>query len=408
MPKINITERWLRAKNVSERTDFFDVGYATFGVRIAPTGRKTWFLLYNVRGERKKRRLQLGEFPGVTLEVAKVAADQAVAIVSRGGDPKFVAEVGGILFGDLARLYLERHSKLRKRSWKRDEQVIANDLLPAWEAVPAAAVKRRQVVALLDAIVDRGAPMQANYVRSVLSMIFKFGMGRDLVEFNPVAGTGRPHEPERRDRVLSDAEIVKFWRHTAGLHASVRDPLRGILLSAQRPGEVAGLVRAEIGPDAWTIPVSRAKRRREHVVPLVGMFAEVVAMAGDPVLFPSAHPGRRGEPITREALSYSLLHFRRRMGWPETTPHDLRRTAATGMARLGVPRFVIARVLGHSDREVTAIYDRWEYLAEKREALLRWDAHVRSLVSSPAALPAGPEATAESSPSATPSASRRA
>jgi integrase len=383
MPRVALTDRWIRTVRVAQRTDFFDVALPTFGVRIAPTGHRSWFVLYSLRGERRKRRLALGTYPAIPLSEARRDALTAIASVVRGEDPKLATEVGGITFGDLARLYMERESKPKKRSWKRDQQAVDRDLVPAWDRKPAAAIRRREVVALLDSIMDRKAPMQANYVRSVLSCIYRFGISRDLVDFNPVSGTDRPHDPVRRDRVLSDAEIVQLWRHTAGLHASVRDALRGILLSAQRPGEVAGMVRGEVGEGAWTIPVARAKRRREHVVPLVGMFAEVVAMAGDPVLFPSAHPKRRGLPITREALSYSLLHFRRKAGWRlPATPHDLRRTAATGMAQVGVPRHVIGRVLGHTDSGPTAIYDRWEYFAEKREALEKWDAHLRKLLSS--------------------------
>jgi integrase len=385
MPEVTITKRWMESVRVAERTDFFDSELKTFGVRVSPTGTKTWFVLYTLKGEPRKRRLRIGPWPAFDIEKARTAAMKAIVTVNEGGDPKLIADVGGITFGELAVLYLSRYARPNKRSWKKDQAIIENDLLPRWRTRAAGAIRRREVVDLLDSIVDRGAPMQANYARSVLSGIFRFGISRELVETNPVIGTERPHDPERRDRVLSDEEIRAFWKRTAGLHSSVRDALRSILLSGQRPGEVAGLVRSELSEEAWTIPVARAKRGKEHVVPLVGMFAEIVRMGGDPSVFPSSDYRHRGRPIQRQTLSYSLLHWRREQGWPATTPHDLRRTAATGMARLGVARFTIARVIGHSDREVTAIYDRWGYFAEKRAALELWDAHVRDLVSRPSA-----------------------
>src|SRR6185503_9180683 len=123
MPQIDITKRWLESVRVAEHTDFFDLVLRTFGVRIAPTGVKTWFVLYTLRGERRKRRLRLGSFPSLSVEQARLDAMAAIVVVGRGGDPKLVAETGGILFADLAKLYLERHAKPRKRSWKRDQQV---------------------------------------------------------------------------------------------------------------------------------------------------------------------------------------------------------------------------------------------------------------------------------------------
>lgn len=326
----------------------------------------------------------LGEYPAVSLADARTAALQSIAVVSTGGDPKYVAEVGGIAFDDLAELYMERYSLPRKRSSRLDREIIDRDLLPAWRGRPAASIRKREVVALLDAIVDRGSPIQANRTRSVVSGIFAFGLKRDLVEFNPVAGTDMPAPEVKRDRVLSDEEIREFWRSTANMQAAIRDALRGILLTGQRPGEVAGLTRSELSGDSWIIPAARMKQKREHVVPVVGLFAEIVTASGSPVLFASRDRLRFGLPIERSSLSAAMLRMRRRLGWPDTRPHDLRRTAATNMARLGVSRFVVSRVLAHTDSSITGTYDRWEYAQEKRDALSKWDAHVRALIAGPA------------------------
>ena len=381
MPTVELTDRWLRYHKVAQRTDFFDDGLRTFGVRISPSGRKVWFVLYSVRGERRKRRLVLGRYPARGLAEAREAARAAIQVVEKGGDPKLVAEVGGITFGELAAEYMARHARPKKRSADRDQQILDNELLPPWQEMPAAAIRKREVVALLDAIVDRGSPIQANRTRQLLSTMFRFGIKRDLVEINPVVGTDAPAPERPKSRYLSDDEIRALWRGTANMHGSIRDALRTILLTAQRPGEVAGMVRPEVDDGVWTIPTARHKGKRDHAVPLVGTAAELVAMGGSPAIFPSNDFRRRGEAIQRASLSYALLHLRRGLHWPPTTPHDLRRTAATQMGRLGVSRFVLGRLLGHSDGSVTGVYDRWEYLGEKRAALELWDRHVRSLVS---------------------------
>jgi len=396
MPKVEMTDRWLKYKRVDERTDFFDDRLRTFGVRVAPSGTKSWFVLYTPRGQRRKRRLVLGRYPEMGLSEARMRAGNAIDVVRHGGDPKVATGSDGELtFADLAREYMLRHSAPKKRSTDYDREVLERDLLPAWGPLPAASIKKRDAIRLLDAIADRGAPILANRTRQIISSIYRFGVKRDLVEHNPITGTDAPATENRKSRYLSDAEIADLWTATSiGLHPSIRDALRMILLTGQRPGEVAGMVRSEVDGDTWVIPAARHKGGRDHAVPLVGMAAEIVSRRSGSVLFPTDDHRRRGAPVMRASLSAALRRMfsgkEPMLTWAEpATPHDLRRTAATHLGRLGSTRFVIQRVLGHSDAGVGGIYDRWSYMPEKRAALEIWDAHVSSVLrtSGPAALP---------------------
>ena len=240
---------------------------------------------------------------------------------------------------------------------------------------------------------DRGSPVQANRTLGLLKQVFKFGVQRGIIDASPAVAIDKPAKETRRDRVLSDTEIRTFW---TGLDKSmmtedIRTALRLCPVTAQRRGEVAGMRRSEIDGEWSIIPKERSKNGKAHRVPLSPLAKRLIANAsGDDLLFPSSRKkGPNGEqiPIEARAITNAITKNRNRkvndeliFDMPRFCTHDLRRTAATKIAELGVPRFDIAKVLNHSDSAVTAVYDRYAYDSEKKKALLKWGRRLQAIL----------------------------
>jgi len=216
--------------------------------------------------------------------------------------------------------------------------------------------------------------------------VFKFGVQRGIIDASPAVAIDKPAKETRRDRVLSENEIRAFW---SGLDKSimtedVRTALRLCLVTVQRRGEVAGMRRSEIDGDWWIIPKERSKNGKAHRVPLSPLAKRLIAHAsGDDFLFPSPRKkGQYGEqiPIEARALTNAITKNRHLIDTERFCTHDLRRTAATKIAELGVPRFDIAKILNHSDYAVTAVYDHYAYDAEKKKALLKWGRKLQEIL----------------------------
>jgi len=298
------------------------------------------------------------------------------------------------LFGTLAHLYLEKHAKLKKRSWRLDELTIERDL-GDWKRRPAKAITPTDVEAVLERIVERGAPVQANRTRAIISKIFNFGLKSPSARLrfgltsNPVLGTERPHVERARDRVLTADELRLLWHALDEEPADSAAVLRLELLTAQRGGEVRTMRREDLDlePGWWTIPAERAKNGTAHRVPLSPPALAIVTErvkrvpVTTPWLFPAshgAHTDTEAHPF-RASVRKAIERLRLRAGI-DFRGHDLRRTAASHMAAMGIPRLVIGRILNHVEPGVTKVYDRHSYDPEKRQALDAWARRLHAIV----------------------------
>jgi integrase len=287
----------------------------------------------------------------------------------------------GIPFSELSRQYLERYAKRRKRSWREDQRRIRKSLLPALGDRPVGEIQRADVRRLLEAIADRGADIEANRTLALVRKIFNWGISMDLAETNPCALLPRPAPERRRSHVLRPAEIRALWRTLEEETPEASHALRLMLLTAQRGGEVVAMCWPDVEVDerCWTIPAESAKNGLSHRVPLsepaLAILRERLSAAGSsPWVFPS--PTR---PDRWSGIQKAIQRVRRRAGI-ELRGHDLRRTAASAMASMGVPRLIIARILNHAESGVTAVYDRYGYDREKREALEAWGQRLEEIV----------------------------
>jgi integrase len=383
---LSLTERSLRAlRSGAGRVDYMDLGLRGFGVTVRPTGRKTFFFRYRLG--RREGRITLGDYPEeVSLADARSAAKEVVGRVAKGEDPQTERQEkrAAPSFGELAQSYLEVHAKRWKRTWEEDERILRHDLLPAWGRLVACKIRRRDVAALVDGIVGRGAPVMANRVRALASKIFAFALEREIVEFNPVAGFPPQGEERSRERVLSEKEIKLLWRAWEAKRSMASGIFRMLLLTGQREAEVLGMRWADISGPWWTVPPEVVKNKLAHRVYLGAQSLAVLAALAERTgskkwVFASAR--RKGEPVV--SINKEKERFRAATGILDWRPHDLRRTAATYMGRLGVSRMVIGRVLNHVETGVTAVYDRSTGEHEIEEALRVWGNRLDEIVRGP-------------------------
>lgn len=368
----------------SNQADYFDDHVVGLMLRVFSSGKKGWYLRYNATG--CKRFYKLGRGSTETLSCAK-ARDEAKEIlgqVANGRDPaaERLKQRGAPTFGDLAKLYIDKHAKLKKRTWKEDQKMLDHDLLPAWKNLRATEITRPEIASVLDTVADR-APVRANRVRALVSKILNFGIGRGILETNPCHAVARPGQEHRRDRVLSGDEIKAVWTALDNQHANIQAILKLALLTSQRRGEVLGMKWAEIDLTSkwWTIPAERSKNKMAHRVPLAPQALAILQAINNQehdevFVFPGWKAGMSIENLQKPMRGIrkdSKVDFRF---------HDLRRTAATNIASMGAGRDVVGIILNHAEPSVTSVYDRHGYDAEKRTALAKWDRRLGQIIRS--------------------------
>jgi integrase len=378
--------------------------------------------MYRFNG--RARRMGLGTYPTIGLAKARVMHAGAKEMLAKGTDPaaqqterKRIERNAETVF-DLADEYLEKWARPRKRSAGEDERILNKDVLPLWGMKKAKDIRRRDVILLLDGIVERGAPIAANRTLGIIRRMFNFAVARDILDATPVAMVKAPAKENQRDRILSADEIRTLWSglDDAAMTSAIKLTLKLQLVTAQRKGEIIGAALSEFDLEekTWTIPAARAKNGITHKVPLspLALGLVVKACAGarqaeaarakklpgaeprEPEwLFPSARGDSHIDPkAVNHALWRACMPPEKRpkaarfsktpaIGLANIVPHDLRRTAASGMTALGINRLVVSKILNHVENSVTAIYDRHGYDAEKRHALEAWASHLEGILS---------------------------
>ena len=358
---------------------------------IQPTGEKSYAIFPRIHG--KQVKITIGDASVLTLAEARIKGKAIIAQAADGIDPREVRQEAARTAADtvevVVRRYIERYQKVHNRTWEEVQWRLEREILPAWGKRPITSISRRDVIALLDGIVDRGVPITANRTLTVARKMFNWAIERDLIETSPFDHVKAPAQEVPRDRTHSDAELALILQATDTLSHPFGPYFKLAVLLGQRREEVAGLRWSELDSDlaVWTLPRERAKNGVEHVVPLSPWARSILAglprFAGSDFAFTTT--GRSsisGFSKAKTALDAEITKLNDGDPIPPWRLHDLRRSMASTMARLGVALPVVEKLLNHVSGTfsgVQGIYQRHDFADEKRQALEVWAQHLLSL-----------------------------
>lgn len=417
MPKARLTAVAVERLNPpkSGRSEVQDIVVPGLCLRVTEKGAKSWSLLYRVAGEGglnangrqlrgKLKRMTLGQYPLMDLSEARQKARDGLDLADRGYDPvqgrkSEVVEArkeSETTVRAVAEEFLERHRKRNNtlETWKIARSVFERIILPAWGHHPLTSIKRRDIMALIDDVVDQHPPSTANRAFKEIRKLLNWAVEREIIDANPINGIGLPMVEQSRERVLTDHELCVVCLGTQQLGYPLGPYYQLLIYTAQRRIEVATLRWSDLDLKAelWRMRPEVTKSRRGHEVPLnssvVAILEALPRFEEGDFVFSTTYGARpiSGFSKAKKRLDAEVLKVLQRDNkiaeqLPPWRGHDLRRTAATNMAQLGVSVDVIGQVLNHSSgRGVTGIYDRHSYLAEKRRALEIWAQKVESFI----------------------------
>jgi integrase len=364
----------------------FDEGQRGLAIRVGGTGGKTYLCQYTFAGS--KRRIPLGE---PTLARARSAAAAIMGDVAQGRDPAADRKTAAreaqrkaaheeLTLGAIVDQWAALHLADKRESYAAEAVRAIKVAFPKHLPLPAADLDRAAVVRVLDNITKVGKPAMAARTAAYARACYQWAIRRGSLTSNPFGNL--PLKPTaRRNRVLADAELLATWQATAG-GGSFNSIVRMLILTAQRRDEVAGMAWSELADDltVWVIPAARAKNDQDNIVPLAPQAQAIVRDAkrygGNPLVFP-------GENGVFSGWSKSKDRLDKASGVKDWRLHDIRRTAATGLQRLGVRLEVTEAILNHvagSRAGIVGLYQRHNWADEKRAALSAWGEYVGAIV----------------------------
>jgi integrase len=353
---------------------------------VQPTGAKCWAVRYRFGG--RSRKYTIGPYPAVDLVSARKLGAAALRAVAEGRDPfeakRQLATARGNSVAAVAAQFVERYCKRkhRPRTLYDAQRYLNKYILPKWGNRQIGEITRRDVRDLLECVVDE-SPVTANRLHSQVRKLFNWAVEHDIVAASPVAGVKPLADESARERTLTDPEIRQVWRGAKEMGWPFGPLVHLLLLTAQRRGEVAGMLWSEVDLDnaLWTLPGTRTKNKQTHAVPLshqaVAILKKLPRIGSSPYVF--SFNGRN--PVN--SWTYHKKGLDIASGLDDWTLHDLRRTAASGMARLGVSLPVIEKCLNHisgSFAGIVSVYQRHDFADEKAKAMQKWGGHVVAIV----------------------------
>jgi integrase len=352
-------------------------------IRVQPTGATAWKVIYSHHG--RPRWLHLGDASAIGLADARLLARKAMVAVAEGKDPaaEKKAERGAGTFAKLAAKYIEQHAKKHNKSWRQGGALVSRYATPRWGKLQASTITRGDVKALMARI---EAPVLANQVLAAVSAVFTWAVREEILLANPCKLVAR--NPTRsRERVLSDNEIPRFWAAFDDADLVVGTALKIILVTGQRPGEVAHMRREHIKDGWWEMlgePVPSVgwpgtKNAQAHRVWLSAPAqALITQLAEEKTPNGFVFAGARGGFV--HGLDAAMRAVCSKLGVERATPHDLRRTFSTTMTGLGFGRDALNRVTNHREGGIASVYDRHGYADENKRVMDSVAAKIMALV----------------------------
>jgi integrase len=386
MPRIKLTKSTIDAlPTPNSDVVYWDAALPGFGIKVTPQGRKVFIVLYRTGGAGSRlRKYTIGPFGRVTLHQARIAAQKVFAAKLEGRDPasekrEAKRRVAADRVEDLLETFISQRLS-PNRSVEEISRLLRREIGKPWAGRSIHEISKRDVIEIVAAIEQRGAPAAANKTLKSIKTFMSWCVGRAIIEKSPADEIPLPSKETARDRVLTDNELVQVILAVR----EMRDPYGGIVeflaLTGQRREEAAQMQWEEVDfmQRLWTIPKARSKNKKPHFVQLSDQALVVLKRQtkGGPFVFSvlGQRPFQDFSNAKRELDRLSGV-----TGW---RIHDLRRTCVSGMARLGIPPHVADKILNHQTGTISgvaAVYQRHDFMAERKEALERWGAHVGTL-----------------------------
>ena len=388
--------------NPAKRVEIPDPALSKLYLVIQPSGAKSWAVRYRYGG--KPRKLTLGKWPLMGLARARAAASEAIEKIEHGRDPsadklatKAAQREAQLTKRDKIKTLVEQFDRRHLSHLKSGDQAkrfLERSIVEAWGDRDVHDISKRDVLNLLDDIVDSGRVTTANRVLAHTRKFFNWCRERDIIEHSPTDAVRAPRKENVRERVLSDDEISWLWKACDQRGQPWGPFVQLLLLTGQRRGEVAGMTDDELDGDLWHLPTGRVKNARPHDVPLphpaLAVLSGVERIKSDAgyIFTTTGRTPVSGFQRALAGISKTMQDIAaEESGVPVEIPHwtfhDLRRTAATGMARMGIPVRVTEAVLNHvsgTGGGIVGVYQRHDYANEKRKALETWARFVTDLV----------------------------
>jgi integrase len=344
---------------------YWDTHQHGLALAVQPTGHRSWKVIY--RANRGPRWVHLGNAGAIPLTDARRLAAKIMVQVAEGGDPyadRLALRNRGS-FEQVAARYVTEYASRKNKSWRQAQTLVARYLLPRWAKLDIGSIRRADVKSAIASIT---APILANQVLAAAGAVFSWAVKQEIVAANPCTGVEK-NDTTSRERILSDAEIAAFWPHLSA-------PLKLILLTGQRPGEVSHLRREHIIDGWWEMPGKPVpalgwpgtKNAQSHRVYLSVPVRELVE---------NLTVTRRGQ-LQREMRD---ICARLRVN-EKITPHDLRRTFSSKVTALRFGRDAMNRVTNHKEGGIADVYDRHEYAEENKQIMETVARHIVKIAES--------------------------
>ncbi len=390
------------------RIEKYDARVPGFGVRVTDKGSRSWIVVYTSPIKRKgkpwRRRYTIGRVDDYGLAAARERADKVLKDVRAGIDPiekekkeRLAADDESKTFRVAVDEFIDMHvSKQTPRGQKESRRPLER-LLPEWGYRNVADIGRLEIIDLRDGLLKEGKPYAAERTVTELKRFFRWCVDHGKLDASPAALVASPFakgERKSRDRKLDEQEIAVLWPAFEVMEYPFGHYLKLLLITGQRRSEVATMRWSEIDLDKhlWTIPKEKTKSEREHDVPLSGLAMELLGScprfnAGDFVF--SSTGGERpisGFSKLKKVADVEAKKIAEEISAPAVERwrlHDFRRTMTTMLAEIGIKPHILGAVINHSPGSlhgVTAVYNRYQYLPEKKHALEAWGRKLETII----------------------------
>jgi integrase len=353
----------------------WDTKQAGLALAVHPTGARSYKVIYSRSG--RARWLTLGDVRAIGLADVRVMAQEIMLAVAKGGDPAADrrAERNRGTFTEVAERYVEEHAKKHNKSWKQADALVRRFLLPKWGKLPAHSITRADVRALIGRI---SAPVVANQTLAAASAVFSWAIKQEIMTTNPCRAVDR-NPTTSRERILAESEIATYWKAFDGAGLVPSSALKMILLTGQRPGEVAHMRWVDIKDGWWELPGSPTadgwpgtKNGATHRIwlpkPALAIIEELFIIPDEN----NEKPGRPGFVFANErggAVRKLDKAMPKLEGAERATPHDLRRTHGSTVTALGFGRDAMNRIQNHREGGIASVYDRHGYAEENKRIM---------------------------------------